>query len=142
MLINNCRSDPKLISCGVPQGSVLGPVLFVLYTAPLSDVFASHFVIDHSFADDTQLQKSSEPHQLDNAIQSMETCISDVKSWMTHNKLRLNDDKTEALVVCSQRMSASLSLPESLSVGNASVPFSKSAKNLGVTIDSNHTMQT
>ena len=113
-----------------------------MYTAPLSDVFASHSVIDHSFADDTQLQKSADPCQVDNAIHSMESCIRDVKSWMTHNKLRLNDDKTEALVVSSQRMSASISLPESLLVGNARVPFSKSAKNLGVTIDPNLSMQT
>ena len=59
--VNNCGSAPVTISCGVPRGSVLGPVLFVLYTAPLSDVMDSHSVLHHSFADDIQLQKSAPP---------------------------------------------------------------------------------
>ena len=59
--VNNCSSGPVTISCGFPQGSVLGPVLLFLYTAPLSDVMDSHSVLHHSFADDTQLQKSIPP---------------------------------------------------------------------------------
>ena len=64
VIVNNCSSAPVTISCLVPQGSVLGPVLFVLYTAPLSNVMDSHSVLHHSFADDTQLQKSAPPQQV------------------------------------------------------------------------------
>ena len=92
------------ISCGIPQGSVPGPVLFVLYTAPLSDVMDSHSVLHHSFADDTQLQKSAPPQQVDELIQSTQQCVHDVKSWMTHNKLKRNDDKTEALIISALRI--------------------------------------
>ena len=138
--INNFESDPALMSYGVPQGSVLGPLLFVLYTTPLSDIITSHSVVHHSFADDTQLQKSADPSQLDSLILSMQECILDVKSWMTFNKLKLNDDKTEAMKISSPRMSTSVSFPDSLVVGNATVPFSQSAKNLGVFLDSDLSM--
>ena len=75
------------ISCGVPQGSVLGPVLFVLYTAPLSDVMDRHSVLHHIFADDTHLQKSAPPQQVDELIQSVQQCVHDVKSWVFCTKI-------------------------------------------------------
>ena len=59
--VNNRSSAPVTISCGVPQGSVLGHVLFILYTAPLSDVKDSHSVVHHSFADYIQMQRSASP---------------------------------------------------------------------------------
>ena len=76
-------SEPAPISFGVPQGSVLGPVLFVLYTASLSTVIEKHYVLQHSYADDSQLQKSAPPHQIPGLFLSMQTCIDDIKSWMT-----------------------------------------------------------
>ena len=103
-------SEPAPISFGVPQGSVLGPVLFVLYTASLSTVNEKHSVLHHSYADDSQLQKSAPPHQIPNLFLSMQKCIDDIKSWTTLNKLKLNDDKTEAMIVSSGRKSRSLSL--------------------------------
>ena len=77
--VNNCSPTPVTISCGVPRGSVLGPVLVILYTAPLSDVMDIHSVFHHSFADVTQFQKSARPQQADELIQSMQQCIYDVK---------------------------------------------------------------
>ena len=74
----------------------------------------------------------------------MEKCIDDIKSWMTLNKLKLNDDKTEALIVSSGRKSRSLSFSflDFITVGCASVPLSDSVKNLGVTFDCHLTMKT
>ncbi|KAK7111255.1 hypothetical protein V1264_010921 [Littorina saxatilis] len=138
--INNSTSDPALLRYGVPQGSVLGPVLFVLYTTPLADIMASHSVLHHSYADDTQLQKSADLKSFDTLMHSMQECILDVKSWMTFNKLKLNDEKTEVMAASSPRMSTSIQLPESITIGNAVVPFSVSVKNLGVTLDSHLTM--
>ena len=139
--VNTQVSAAAPLTCGVPQGSVLGPVLFVLYTTPLSSVMKEHSVIYHSYADDTQLLKSSSPDQLPALLQSIEACVSDIKHWMTANKLKLNDDKTEAMIVLSGRKSTSTPLPDSLSVGNASVSFASSVKNLGVTLDCRLTMQ-
>ena len=71
-------SEPAPISFGVPQGSVLGPVLFVLYTAPLSAVLEKHSFLHHSYADDSQLQKSAPPHQIPDLFLAMQKCIDDI----------------------------------------------------------------
>ena len=71
----------------------------------------------------------------------MQECIHDVKVWMSSNKLKLNDDKTEAMIVPPQRMSASLPMPDSLTVGTANVMFSQSVKALSVTLDTHLTMK-
>ena len=133
--IEGARSTPMLIRFGVPQGSVLGPVLFVLYTTPLTDVIQSHSVLPHCYADDSQLQKSGPPHQIGELVQSVQACIGDVKRWMTSNKLQLNDNKTEVMIVSSPRSSSSVVFPESMLVGDATVQFSQLVRNLGITID-------
>ncbi|XP_070194477.1 uncharacterized protein [Littorina saxatilis] len=101
---------------------------------------ASHSVLHHSKADDTQPQKSADPKSFDTLMHSMQEWILDVKSLMTFNKLKLNDEKTEVMAASSPRMSTSIQLPESITIGNAVVPFSVSVKNLGVTLDSHLTM--
>ena len=88
-------------------------------------------IILQSYADDSQLQKTAPPPQIPDLL-SMQKCIDDVdvKSWMTLNKLTLNDDKREAMIVSSGRMSQSLSssFPDSVTVGSASAPLSDTMK--------------
>ena len=132
---------PASVSCGVPQGSVLGPILFVLYTTPLSAVIERHSILHHSYAD-SQLQNSATPDRLTDLIDSMRLCIDDIKDWMTDNKLKLNDDKTEVMIISSSRMSTALSIPDYFDIGNASVPFSDTVKNLGVTLDYHLSLKT
>ena len=105
VVVNGLNSEPFRLLYGVPQGSVLWPILFVLYTKPLADIFDRHSVCHHSFADYTQMQNSSSLDQLHATISALQECVSDVKSWMTLNRLQLNDGKTEAMLVMSKRAS-------------------------------------
>ena len=130
--VDGCLSSTADLVCGVPQGSVLGPVLFTLYTKPLLLLLGKQAVESQSFADDTQLYKSTAPSLIDSTVKTVENCINDIKLWMTLNKLKLNDDKTEALLIHKHNTSSSLSsLPTSLTVGTTDIHFSSSARNLG-----------
>ena len=133
-------SRPVPVRYGVPQGSVLGPVLFTLYTQPLALVIERHNLKYHSFADDTQLYNSAKPDDFDELLASISICFLDIKNWMTENKLKLNSEKTEALVVGTRQKLASLTATD-LQLADATVPFSPTVKSLGVYLDSTLSMQ-
>ena len=124
----------------VPQGSVLGPILFTMYAKPLSAIIDSHYIIHHSFSDDLQLQMSAPPDIISELLQSMQSCISDVNGWATANMPKLNDNKTELMLVTSNRTKHLHSLPTSITIGNAQIPFRNSVKNLGFALDCHLTM--
>ena len=73
-------------------------------------------------------------------LHSMQSCISDVKAWATANMLKLNDSKTELMLVTSKRSKHLHNLPTSITIGNAQIPFKHSVKNLGFTLDCHLTM--
>ena len=135
--VSNSSSSPSQLMYGVPQGSVLGPIVFVLYTTPLSDIIANHSVNHQLFADDTQLQKSTPLSEVSNLTKELNACTDDIKTWMTENQLKLNDDKTEALLFpfSSSLKPSTVSLPDSITLGSHNIPFSDSARNLGFILD-------
>ena len=93
--IGSILSDAKKLLYGVPQGSVLGPILFSLYTTPLSKVIQNHHGISFQFyADDTQLYVHLTNKNVASALDKLSRCLEDVKRWLTTNKLKLNPDKT------------------------------------------------
>ena len=73
-------ASPSRLTCGVPQASVLGPVRFIWYSQPLSDVISHRSVSHHMFADDTELYKTDSPSEVFTLTRTIESCISDVKS--------------------------------------------------------------
>ena len=131
VIVDDHVSQVSSFSYGVPQGSVLGPVLFILDTRPLSDLIQCHSIESQSFVDDTQLQVSVPPPNIQSAISSLETCLSDIQTWMLENKLKLNNDKTEAFLMRSSSKSVSVSKPTTISVCGCEISFSSSARNLG-----------
>ena len=99
-LCNHC-SDFAPVHSGVPQSSVHGHILLSMYIKPLSAVIDSHSIIHHSFIDDLQLQMSAPHDKISELLHYLSSCTCDVKAWATVNMLRLNDNKTELMLVTS-----------------------------------------
>ncbi len=138
ILIAAVSSSPTQLDDGVPQGSVMGPILYTLYSAPLHDIVAEAGVQDHEFADDRQLYTSLRPESASSAVSSLSESIAKSKTWMDANHLKLNEGKTDALVVSSSAR-AKVNLPPLVINGVEVVP-SSTVRNLGVILDSNLTM--
>ncbi len=97
------QSDPSPLLDGVPQGSVLGPVGFSLFAAPLEDIVKSHDDVElMTYADDNQLYMIISSSDRPSAFTRLENCVSDIKQWMISNGLMLNDGKTEILHITSR----------------------------------------
>ena len=103
--INGTVSSHVKLLYGVPQGSVLGPILFTIYSSPIANIARKYGLYVHAYADDTQLYVPfdlNDPNDEMSARQRAEACILEIKSWMTMNKLKLNDEKTEFLIMTSK----------------------------------------
>ena len=140
VFIENFRSECRDVVFGVPQGSVLGPVLFLMYTKPLLDSINSQNILNQSFADDTQLYRSSKPSHALHTINTIQNCIEGIRGWMLENKLKLNDEKTEAILFHTKSSFSSDREPSSISVGSSDIAFSNSARNLGYIISDDMTL--
>ena len=136
--ISGYNSNPSTLCYGVPQGSVLGPILFLLYTQPLSQIIDRHSISHSEFANDSQLYNSVPHEYLRSLIRNMQAGVADVKVWMTQNKLQLNNEKTEALLIDLQN---SLNFPLSIIIGESEIQCSKSVRNLGMIFDDKLSMK-
>jgi hypothetical protein len=134
------KSSIVRLVCGVPQGSVLRPVLFVLYTADLIHLIECYSLHPHLYADDTQVYGACSPadvHQLQSRVSS---CVDDIASWMQSNRLKLNTDKTEVLGCDTSRRLHQLPTTPTRT-GNDLITSSKSVRDLGVYLDADLSMR-
>ena len=133
--VNGIYSDPSALMHGVPQGSVPGPILFVLYATPVSDIMNYYSLHRESFSDNTQLHQSAHITELDQLISRIQDCITDLKTWMIHNKLWFNDDKTELMLATPTKFHNHPSLPPSMHINQVDIYFSPSVRSIGVVLD-------
>ena len=133
--IGSARSATHNVTCGVPQGSVLGPTLFTLYMIPLGHIINRHGISFHSYADDTQLYLSTKPTpSTPLPLSSLTSCLEEIEAWMKQNFLQLNSSKTEAIQFGTQHQVKSSTIT-SISFSGQNTPLSTSVINLGVRMD-------
>ena len=101
--LGDCLSSKANLKFGVPQGSVLGPLLFTFHTTPLSSMICEHAIPQHLYADDSQLYVSFASGNSAAALNGLQSCLASVQSWMSTNKLELNPDNTEFLLIGNER---------------------------------------
>jgi hypothetical protein len=137
VVIDGQESETKDIKYGVPQGSVLGPILFTIYMQPLGELIRKQGLDYAIYADDTQLYIAFSPIDSEstaNAKINMEKCIKIIKDFLLENKMKLNDGKTEILLMASPRKIKNIDI-DSLMIGETNVKPTNAARNLGVMFD-------
>lgn len=133
--IGDLRSHTTKLDTGVPQGSILGPILFTLYMSPVSDIPKRHGLSCLLYADDTQLYLSFHHSEYSRSVNIIQKCLLDIKKWMSANFLMLNQDKTEVLLVGSAyflKILSSISIP----FCDISIKSADQVRNLGCILDS------
>ena len=127
MKIRQTTSSRQTLKYGVPQGSVLGPILFNIYISPIADIFRRHQVRYHIYAE-------CPPSNHTDALRHLRDCVDDLKRWLDRNHLLLNESKTEAIVFRSRTVRVT-SVESTGDACGAAVPLLPTIRDIGVILD-------
>ena len=139
--LGDCLSSKTDLTFGVPRGSVLGPLLFTLHATPLSTMIAGHAIPHHLYADDSQLYVSFASGDSAVALKHLQSCLASVHSWMSTNKVKLNPNKTEFLLIGNKRQQSKYLSVFPIERFSVKTNPAKSAWNLEVIFDKNFTFR-
>ena len=139
--VNGVYSESCSLEIGIPQGSILGPLLFILYTKELETIAAKYNFSIHLYADDSQIYFSFDPknNSKEGNLELLQSCFNEIRQWMGSNYLKMNDDKTEIMELHAHQPNGNSYLRESFALDEdleCEVVPSISAKNLGFYFDS------
>ena len=142
VIINGTISDPLFVLFGVPQGSVLGPVLFNIYIRSLSRMIDNYGYITGGYADDNHVMKSFPLSLQFNVISSdIPQIVTMISTWMSKFALKINPDKTEIIVFYPPSLSRSVIINGTILADGTCIRFSSSVKYLGVYFDPQLTLR-
>ena len=139
VVFSGVKSAVGRLTCGVPQGSVLGPVLFLLYTAGLFQIATRHGFEAHSYADDTQIYVSVSAVSADSASSRFAACLAEIDNWMSCNRLKLNTDKTQVIWLGGRQQLEKVKVTD-IQLQSTNVTAAPMVVDLGVRIDNQLTM--
>ena len=138
--IQGTLAEPKGMTCGMPQGSIIGPKGYPPYVSPIFAIARASAISIHMYADDTQLYVRFRPEDFPVAQAKMERCIAQIRQWLSQNCLKLNDGKTELMVIGQPAQLKKITSDINITIGDSVISASSSVRNIGAVLDSGLSM--
>ena len=141
VIVEGSKSEVQHLDSDVPQGSILGPGFFGNYCVLVSDIFMKHGITYHLYADDTQGYVPFHPKEEAEVLEQLTRCLQEVRLWMATHYLKLNDSKTDLIILVSKHNLKSL-FTSDITIGDEIIKAGDIVKNIGATFDKHLKLET